>query len=273
MPLSATGFAAWLTANPPQGFSGGGGGFGNQVTSVEYGQVSLQDEDAILVVYYQPVAAGQVDVRVDAQVPTTLSRTILTYTGSTGRSGLTGDTTPKPQHATVVITGPRPHKLIAVLNGMSTESNGIGGCGEDLGETATFGMSFDGHKIVYSLRFACFGVYVTSDGVQQPELGGGGDRERVIYGAIGLRLTPIPIVKPQGPSVRTLARPFVLQHNKLQAQRVGDRALDFGGAIPDDACLGNSTKSPTRPPYLGKGTLVDRASYWTIAGKVGDLVS
>ena len=94
-----------------------------------------------------------------------------------------------------------------------------------------------------------------------------------VYAAVAIRFTPIPAVRPQGPPVRTLAKPFTLQHNKVEAQRVGDRALDFGGELPQDTRGSGPVKSPTKPPYFGKGTLVDRALFYTITGKMADLIA
>jgi hypothetical protein len=157
VPLSSTDFAAYLKANPPDGFLGGGGGTGNGVTMVEYAQGPNQSQYATILVYYQAVGPDQVDIRVDADViwlppktpaekiPATLARATVAYTGPTGSFGGTGDTTPKPKHATVAVTGPRLHKLIAILNALPTESNGIGGCTADFGERATIRMSFGGH--------------------------------------------------------------------------------------------------------------------------------
>ena len=72
----------------------------------------------------------------------------------------------------MTVTGPRLHKLVAILNRLATVSNGIGGCTADFGERATITMSFGGHQVVYTREFACYGVDVTADGKEQPGFGG-----------------------------------------------------------------------------------------------------
>ncbi|BEP13618.1 hypothetical protein acdb102_19290 [Acidothermaceae bacterium B102] len=284
VPVTKAAFATYLTTLTIAGFSHGLGSFGGNTTMDGFVSDTV-GWDALILIYYQDVG-GHVDVRVDGQViwlpnktaaemiPLTLPRASLAYTGPTSSFGRTGDTTPKPKHAHVVLTAGKLRKLITALNALSTVAPGESSCPAGFGEMATITMSFGGHKIVARVFLdGCQGVALTSDGQDQPGLTSSQALTNAIYAAVGIRRTPIPPVKPQGPPVRTLAKPFALQHNKVQAQRVGDRALDYGGLLPDDVRYSNSLKNPTKPPYFGKGTLVDRASFWTIEGKVGDLVN
>ena len=283
VPVTAKAFASYAKTLKVAGFGPGPGSFGGTVTMDGFSSDTV-GWHALVLVSYQDVG-GHVDVRVDGQViwlpvktaaeliPVTVKAATLAYTGPMSSFG-TGDTSPKPKDKTVLVTGTKLHQLIVALNGEATVAPGESSCPENNGEIAVITLHFGGQKVVDSVSLSgCQGVDVTADGASQPGLTSSEALTKAIYAAIAVRLTPIPIVKPQGPPVRTLAKPFTLQHNKVQAQRVGDRALDFGSRFPDDTRYSNPVKSPTRPPYFGKGTLVDRATFWTIPGKLSDLVS
>ncbi len=162
VPLSRDAYITYLTQNPPAGFSYGGGGSSTIVNSNNYTQTSLDSPDAQIIVSYQSVAADRVDIRVDAQViwlpvktvaemiPTTLARATLAYTGPSSTFG-TGDTTPKPKHKTVVLTGAKLRRLIAALNPLPTEAPGERSCPADFREQAVITMRFDGQKVVDQL--------------------------------------------------------------------------------------------------------------------------
>ena len=237
----------------------------------------------MIVVYYESMGAAQVDIRVDAQViwlppktdaeriPATLARATLSYSGPSGSFYGTGDTTPKPKHAKVIVTGPRLRKLIAILNGAATLSDGIGGCTADFGEQATITMSFGGHKVVYSDEFACTASMsppMASNSQARPH--GPRRMSSMQLSASGARRS-LSSSRKDHRSARWRSR-FPCSTTRLRRSGWATRPSASAARSPGRP-LSNPVKSPTKPPYFGKGTLVDRAFFWTIPGKMSDLVS
>ena len=286
MPGRATALIAGLKAHPPAGLTlwGWSSGGTDQVSSAEFSPGGLGSRDTLSISMVQD--GSQVNVRADGQViwlpprqaaetiPVSVTSATMDYTGPRDSpTWIQSTTTPKPAHAHRTLTGARLKAIVTDLNGLATESPGVRSCPMDFGETATLRFTFGGRHVVFSHDFAgCGEVTVTGNGHQLPTLVGSDRLTTDLYAAIGVVETPIPRVPPQGSRVTTPApRVTVLEHDRVQAQRVGDAAINVGG--PQDAQLTHQAGSPPRPAYAGAGHFVDRASFWTVRGTVAELAA
>jgi hypothetical protein len=286
-PGTMAGFLAFLQAHPPQGFTHDmtGSGGTDQVTTWGYNRNGSQDETLLVSVIRD---GDHVDVRADAQViwtpdktsaeiiPPTLTSATFDYKGPMAHSFGSDTTTPKPAHAHRVLTGTVLRRVAAAVNALQTEPAGAEySCPADNGEAGKIRAFYGGQHVTFDLSFTgcAFLVEVMADGAVQPELGG--NTQQLIadlYATIGVRFTPIPITPPQGPVAHTPPPRLSLQHDKVQAQRVADRAHGLG-ALPNGAQSIRAVAHPSRPPYTGSGTAVDRGGFWTVKGTVAQLTN
>jgi hypothetical protein len=284
-PSTLSAFTAWVKAHPPEGFTidgwSGGGSFPE--TGVEF-YAGVRDGHTEILVSAQPAKHG-LDVRVDTQViwlspktgaeqiPTSVSTATVDYTGPVSSPPIPADTTPKPHHAHRVLVGTQLAAIVADLDALSLGTPGTEwSCPMDFGEQAIIGVRFGGRTVTFTDSLSgCGFVEVAANGHPQPYLLGSNQLTIDIYAAIGVTETPIPRVPSQGQPVTTVApKVSVLEHSKVEAQRVGDLAMDVGS--PADARDGGQGGSPPRPAYAGKGQLVDRAMFMTVTGTVAELV-
>jgi hypothetical protein len=285
IPGSLAGFLSFLRAHPPEGFSlylTASGGSGPVVT-YGFGRGGLGSDETLLVSALQD--GDHVDVRADAQVVWTTAKTaaeIITpsvtsatfdYKGPMAGSYLDDSTTPKPAHAHQVLTGKALRKVVADLDALQTmPAGGVYSCPSDDGELGKVRAVYGGQHVTFEVAFeGCAFVDVSADGHDQPTLNGSEKLITDLYATIGVRLTPIPVTPPQGPPTHTAQPHLSLQHNKVQAQRVADAALSHSPGVPVGAQYSNPLAHPTRPPYTGSGTAVDRAYFYTVKGTVAQL--
>jgi hypothetical protein len=151
----------------------------------------------------------------------------------------------------------------------------ISSCPSDDGELGKIRAVYGGQHVTFTVPFqGCGFVGVTADGRDQPTLGG--DNQKLLsdlYATIGVRPTPIPVTPPQGPPAHIAQPHLSLQHNAVQAKRIADAALSGSGGVPVGARYSNPLPHPTRPPYTGSGTAVDRAFFYTVKGTVAELTN
>jgi hypothetical protein len=245
--------------------------------------------DATLSVEHVQLGA-QVVARVDAMVvwlplksalevvPRTVKSAVLDYSDvpPTPPPFGGGDTTPRPRHAHKVVTGAALRRIIAAIDDAHPAVPFESSCPQGIDETATLAFHYSGHKVTATIgRDTCGNIDITVDGQRQWRLEYGYPLVLAVYAALGIELTPIPHVPPQGPSVTTAAPQLtVLEHNVVEAERVGDRALEtYGLYAPEDAAGTGTTKGPLRPAYTGPGHFVDRTGFLTVKGKRADLVA
>lgn len=270
----AAGFTHYLTAT----------GGSDPVVTYGFGRTGVSSQETLLVSALQ--VGDHVDVRADAQVvwtpaktgaelvPTKLATATFDYRGPMPGSYKDDRTSPKPAHAHRVLTGTALRRVVADLNALRTlPEGGVSSCPSDDGELGKVRAVYGGQHVTFEIAFAgCGFVTVTANGQPQPTLDGGPGRLVTdLYKTIGVRLTPIPITRPQGPPAHTAPPQLTLQHNKVQAQRVADAALYRLAGVPGGARGSNPLAHPSRPPYSGRGTAVDRASFYAVKGTVAEL--
>ena len=278
---------AYVNAHPPQGFTGSLSMSGSSpVVTYGFGRDGSGFDETLLVSAAQD--GDHVDVRADAQVIWTPSKTaaetipptVLTatfdYKGPFPGSYQDDSTTPKPAHAHRVLTGKVLRRIAAELNALQTLPEGfVSSCPSDDGELGKIRAVYGGRHLTFVVPFqGCRFVNVSADGQDQPTLAG--DTEKLLndlYATIGVRLTPIPVTPPQGPPAHIAQPHLSLQHNDVQATRVADAALSGSGGVPVGAHGSNPVQHPSRPPYTGSGTAVDRAYFYTVKGTVAELTN
>jgi hypothetical protein len=287
VPGSQKAFLAYLASHPPQGFdqyltSSGGS---SSALTWGYGRGGLGSNETLLITVVQ--VGDDVDVRADAQViwtpdktpaeiiPATLASATFDYKGPMPGSYKDDSTTPKPAHAHRVLTGKALRRVAADLNSLPTQA--LGGefnCPMDTGERGQVHAVYGGQHVTFDIALSgCRFVDATANGAPQPGLGG--DTRSLIadlYATIGVRFTPIPVTPPQGPVAHTAPPHLSLQHSKVQAQRVADSAPGLG-SLPSGAQNSRPVTHPSRPPYTGSGTAVDRGNFWTVKGTVAELAN
>jgi hypothetical protein len=285
VPGTRDGVLAYVAAHPPQGFDpfltiGGS----NQVKTLGFGSSGLGSDETLLVSAIQD--GDHVDVRADAQVvwypaktpaetiPPSVTTATFGYLGPMPGSFPDTSTTPKPRHANRVLTGKVLRRVVADLNALQTVATGESSCPPDDGELGRIHVVSGGRHLVFTIRFSgCEGVEVSAGGHPQPALGISQKLIADVYATIGVRFTPIPVTAPQGPPPHVPAPSLTLAHNKVQAQRYGDAVLHAQAAVPGGANWLNSVKRPTRAPYNGHGTVVDRTYFYTVQGTMAELVN
>lgn len=279
-------FLSFLRAHPPQGFSHylTATGGTDPVVTYGFGRGGLSSNETLLVSALQ--VGDHVDVRADAQVvwtpaktvaeivPPSLTKATFDYKGPLPGAYQDDSTSPKPAHAHRVLTGKALRRIVADLDALQTLPVGaVYSCPSDDGEVGKVRAIIAGQHVTFDVSFAgCRFVAVSANGQSQPALSGGPGRLLTdLYATIGVRYTPIPITPPQGPPAHTAQPHLSLQHNKVQAQRVADAALSHSPGVPGGARWSNPLPHPTRPPYTGSGTAVDRAFFYTVKGTVAQL--
>ena len=130
-------------------------------------------------------------------------------------------------------------------------------------------MSFGGHKVVDSDAPPAPASSSPPTGTTNPVSTPSSRSTDAIYAVIGVKRTPIPArqaPRAAGPH----PGPTVCLAAQQGSGPAGRRpALGFGGEIPHDARQSDSATTPTKPPYFGKGTLVDRADFLDHRGQDG----
>ena len=285
---TGTGYLAQLQAHPPAGFSVPAGSPGSVDATVFY-EPLMPDPGAPAgsVTISAATDGDHAELRVDVEeswnaprVPATIlsasiPSAILDYVGPTAgfERMQDPDTTPKPPYAHKVVTGARFEAIASDLNALLPETLATHNCVAGDNETANVTVDSSGHHLVFYAQLnGCQDVSVSLDGMASQLLSGTSDLTRDVYHAIGVVETPIPRVPPQGPPVRTPVPPItVLEHDAVQAQRIGDHRRGLSG--PQDAASATGSSSSLRPPYTGLGTAVDRGETFTVTGTLDQLVA
>ena len=279
---------AWVKAHPPAGFvlSAGESGGSDHLEGQSF-TVGVGSRTELAVVGVQ--VGGRVGVRIDGEVtwvprktavediPATVTRATVDYTGPTMSFGTPPGgpvTTPKPRHADRVATGKPLAAIVNDLNGLveGTPYTALS-CPLSNGEHVDIGMDFGRRHVVYSMDFSgCPEVDVTSNGHKQPYLYPDAQLVTDVYAVVGVVETPIPRAPAPGPAVTTKPRPItVLEKNAVDAQRVGDRTATLSAA--GASTLHYNSGDPSRPPYAGKGTAVDRGQFYSVPGRMDQLIA
>lgn len=286
VPGSLAGFLTFVRAHPATGFSQylTASGGSSPVVTYGFGRGGLGSDETLLISALQD--GDHVDVRADAQVvwtpaktaaeviPSNVTTATFDYKGPMSGSYDDHSTTPKPAHSHRALTGKALRRIVADVNALQTLPTGaVYSCPSDDGELGKVRATYGGQHVTFAIAFeGCSFVDVSANGHGQPTLGG--DSEKLttdLYATIGVRLTPIPVTPPQGPPAHIAQPHLSLQHNKVRAQRVADAALRTSPGVPGGADYSNPLAHPTRPPYTGSGTAVDRAYFYTVKGTVAQL--
>jgi hypothetical protein len=293
VPGSPAQFAAYLHTLAVPGLTPGNGfaGDSRQAADVTFVQPDLAsyDDASVAVEYVQD--GDHVDARIDGLVVWLAPRTPLetlatslrtatltyTFTEQTPPPFGGGDTTPKPAHARRTVTGAALRNVVTIVDQSPPDGPWARSCPPGIDEFATLTLDQYGHKVVLQTGTGtCGDLLIRVDGrLQLPQLRDGYKLMQEVYAILGIEHTPIPRVRPQGPPVTTAApRITVLEHNKVQAQRIGDKALQtFGLYAPQDAKETGQQHGALRPTYTGPGRFVDRSWFYTVKGRRADLVA
>ena len=216
-------YLARLLQHPPTGFGkAGGGGYAGTPTQPVWvtfnrglGQVGE--------IYVTAADDGDhVDLRVDVSdhwvtprpadtlVPASVTSAVLDYdNGFTNANNAQlgpgqQDTTPKPAHAHVVLSGTRLATVVRELNALIPQTGATRSCPADAGESFTLTFAYGGHRTVFDVDVqGCGDVLAKVDRRAPLDLAGDQRLTDDLFLAIGVVKTPIPSVPAQGPPVRT----------------------------------------------------------------------
>jgi hypothetical protein len=291
VPGADAAFSTYLAALTPSGLTGdSSAGSDREPARTTFSQTGFADSQAASVVIAHIPDGDHVDVRIDSYVvwltprtaaetiPAAVTSAVLDYVGAPDPFPPYGgeDTTPKPKHAHVAVTGAQLRRMIRDLNSLPPDGPWYRSCAAGTNERVTVVFTVGGHrKTFWSNGDGCDDVNVEAYNQGQPSLVGAYLLFQDAYATLGVRSTPIPLVPKQGlPPTTPAPKLTVLERNKVQAQRAGDKALEgYGLYAPGDSRLSSAAVSPPRPSYMGPGHFVDRAWFYTIPGKREDLVA
>jgi hypothetical protein len=286
-------YLARLLQHPPAGFGKAGeGGYAGTPTQPVWDTFN-RGVGQVGGIYVTAADDGDhVDLRVDVSdswlsprpadtlVPPSVTSAVLDYdNGFTNANNAQlgpgqQDTTPKPAHAHVVLSGTRLATVVHELNALIPQSGASRSCPMDSGESFTLTFAYGGHRTVFSVDVqGCGDVLAKLDRHPPADLVGDQRLTDDLFLAIGVLKTPVPSVPPQGPPVRTPVPPIaVLQHNAVQAMRV---ARDFPNRVgpPHDFSYQWNAGVIPRPPYTGSGTAVNWTEAYTVKGTMELLVT